>query len=66
MYLIIENYKTILGRYDNSKFEEAKAKCHQLRRNKYANHNILKELEYDRCPFDNGINLIKANDKPVF
>lgn len=66
MYLIIEDYNTVMGCYDNSKFEEAKVRCHMLRRNKYANHNTLKELEYDSCPFDNGINIFKANDNPVF
>lgn len=43
-------------------FEEAKKYCYKLRLDKYANHNRLKEIEYEKCPFDNGYNVVKISE----
>lgn len=63
-YAIIEKLLhsySIIRYFDN--FEEAKDFCYKLRINKYANHDRLKEIEYEKCPFDNGYNVVKISDE---
>ena len=63
-YAVIE--KTIfdfcIRRYFDD-FNEAKDYCYKLRLNKYANHNRLKEIEFEKAPFDNGFNVVKISDE---
>ena len=62
-YAVIEKHLyglAILKYFDD--FEEAKEFCYKLRIDKYANHNRLKEIEYENCPFDNGFNVVKISN----
>ena len=57
-YAIIDlETKTVLKIFDNE--DAAKRKCHIMRRDKYAKHDVIKEIQYDRCPFDNNLNVIE-------
>jgi hypothetical protein len=63
-YAVIEKLLhdySIIRYFDD--FEEAKDFCYKLRINKYANHDRLKEIEYEKCPFDNGYNVVKISDE---
>lgn len=63
-YAVIERqlYNFAIIRYFDD-FDDAKDFCDQLRINKYANHNRLKEIEYENCPFDNGYNVVKISNE---
>ncbi len=63
-YAVIEELLhdySIIRYFDD--FEEAKDFCYKLRINKYANHDRLKEIEYEKCPFDNGYNVVKISNE---
>ena len=62
-YAVIEKqlYNFAILKYFDD-FEEAKDFCYKLRINKYANHNRLKEIEYENSPFDNGFNVVKISN----
>lgn len=60
-YAVVEDYFTIKRYFDDR--DEAYKYCYKLRRDKYANHNRLKEIEYDRLQHDNGLNVVKISEK---
>ena len=62
-YAVIESqlHNFVIVKYFDD-FEEAKDFCYELRINKYANHDRLKEIKYENCPFDNGFNVVKISN----
>lgn len=64
-YVIIDTEKKSIVSGYFTDLEEAKARCYAWRKKRYANGNLVKELEYDRMRCDMGYNVIKISD-PLF
>lgn len=48
--------------YSCDDLEQCKKKCDDLRRDRFANGNRVKEIIFDNSPFDNFYNVVKISD----